>query len=145
MIKIPLVLATLATAGMVAVGVKVSMTQPTFVPLPESRLVEGSISFLDRGAADLPQKVVVLTPGKEANQEMEVKIDPQETVVMQGGRVTELGQLENGQKVKVRYREKGGFNTASVIEITDPLPVPEEAKEPPPVATQPDAGKTGKN
>lgn len=138
--------ASLVAIGSIAIGMKGFTAQNPFFPPfsapASSRVVEGSITFLSGADASAPNKVVVLTRGREAVEVYEVMIDPNETVIMQGGRVTRVSQLENGQKVKVRYSEKDGFNVAGVIEITDPLPIParavQETPAPDPAKPKPD-------
>lgn len=145
--RLPLfVAASLVAIGSIAIGMKGFTAQHPFFPPfsapASSRVIEGSITFLSGAEGSVPNKVVVLTRGREAAEVYEVMIDPNETVIMQGGRVTKVSQLENGQKVKVRYGEKAGFNVAGVIEITDPLPIParavQETPAPDPAKPKPD-------
>ena len=98
-----------------------------------SRLFEGSISEI-AGASAAPLGVTVA--GKNGSV-LQLVMDPQETVVLQGGRVTEAGQLEKGQQVKVRYALKDGKEVARSIEITDPLPMLAPKDKPEPVPPKP--------
>ncbi|MBI3332975.1 MAG: hypothetical protein HYZ93_02655 [Candidatus Omnitrophica bacterium] len=67
--------------------------------------------------------------GKDAM--LSLALDPRDTVVLQGDRVTKLGHLEKGQKAKARYLLKDGREVATAVEIMDPEPMPSLAENKP--------------
>ena len=109
--------------GMVSVGLFAVLRarQPSAtaaVPAP-SILSVGSITQLDLGAA-APKLALSDREGRI----VEIALDPNETVVMQGGKTTTLEHLEEGQQVKAYHTLKGDQEVATSIQIIEPEPMP---------------------
>lgn len=93
---------------------------------PASTSVEGSIAEI-MGSPTAPFGVAIAI---EDGTSTWLAVDPLETVVLQGGRVTQFSNLERGQRVKALYAMKEGKEVARSIEITDPLPIPAPSDKP---------------
>lgn len=89
-------------------------------PAASSQMVEGAITEIS-GTSTAPVGLAIDGPD---GVKLWLAVDPNNTVVLQGGRVTDFAQLESGQRVKARYGAKEGREVAQSIEITDPLPMP---------------------
>ena len=96
---------------------------PRMVP---SELIEGSIAEI-MGTSTAPFGLAI--SGADGSNTW-LAVDPLETVVLQGGRVTQFSNLERGQRVKARFAMKQGKEVARSIEITDPLPMPAPSDKP---------------
>ena len=99
-----------------------------------SQMFEGAIVEI-RGSSAAPLAVSL---AKADGSTIQVAVDPQETVVLRGGRVAEFNTLEKGQQVKTRYALKDGKEVARSIEITDPLPMLAPASAPAAASTEPE-------
>ena len=129
-----LLLAALAVVCLMAWAAKGALQSSAVIgigALAPSRLIEGSILEI-RGTSAAPFGLAI----SGANGNVWLAIDPVETVVLQGGRVTQLSNLEKGQRVKARYATEHGKEVARSIEITDPLPMPAPTDKPVPTAPE---------
>ena len=87
------------------------------VPAPSISSM-GSIVALDLDAA--PKNLSLL--GKDGRV-LDLVIDPNDTVVLQGGKVTTPEHLKQGQKVRVYHALKDRLEVATSIHILEPEPM----------------------
>ena len=92
---------------------------------PPLMAVEGSITNLQM---DFPRPEMLVTDkNKNVSKfllDKNATLDPNATLVSQKGHVVTMGQLEKGQKVKVKYSQEADGNVARYVEILTPVAAP---------------------